>query len=206
MKKVKHIIKKHRATFLRYHLYISLFFLPLALMYKITGIVCIFGYFGGVDRQAIALDETQKHFFSDFMYPLDVDSSNADRESARAKILAFLAQNQITIPLNTNLYDSRDKNHFILGSTHHSVEVAKSSPRQILICKNDFLANLVALHFSRAGVGFSILAFCFVVFMGITYITGLLMCDFRKNGKKYLFTIVLGFVISATLGIYGLTF
>lgn len=209
MKKLKNIVKKHRSKLLALHIYISLFFIPLALMYKITGIVCIFGYFGGVDRQVVVLDELQRAYLQGFDFPLGIQSEPSQRESARAQILALLAQSQninqnLAIPFNTQIKDSRDKNSFILGGTNHSIEIAKSNPSEIIIYRNDFLANLMALHFNRAGFWFGALSFCFVVFMGITYITGLLMCDFKRNGKKYTLTMLLGFVISATLGVYGL--
>ncbi|WP_034355161.1 hypothetical protein [Helicobacter jaachi] len=240
-----------RKNYLAWHLYISLFFIPMALMYKITGIVGILGYFGDNKVYEVALSSAQKAALTEIIESSKIDSINATTASTAAKqnsdfiesttestgaqeskntqkanlqeiklqepsgfdverlknqFIKFLIDNEIKLPASTNFQKARHKNGYTLGSPAYRIELELNNPPKVKLYTNDWLGNLVALHFARAGVAFNVLAFSFVVFMFITYVTGLLMCDFKKNGKKYFLAMFVGLLVTTTLGVYGLYF
>lgn len=217
-----------RKNYLAWHLYISLFFIPMALMYKITGIVGILGYFGDNKVHEVTLSSAQKAVLTEIIESSKIDSINStnttqniksqntestptepsgfDVERLKNQFIKFLIDNDIKLPASTNFQKARHKNGYTLGSPAYRIELELNNPPKVKLYTNDWLGNLVALHFARAGVAFNVLAFSFVVFMFITYVTGLLMCDFKKNGKKYFLAIFVGLLVTAALGVYGLYF
>lgn len=192
-------MKRYKKYFLTAHLYISLFFIPMAVFYKITGGIAIFQYFGKQDSVQLHFTQEQARYFQGFDYARgengDMPNSASELELAREQILQFLLQHHIEIPLSTRISERWDHRAFMLGNVAHYIEIDKRAPQALSILRRDTFANLITLHFGRAGVAFNILALAFVVFLGITYITGILLCPFSKNRLKYSLTIALGFVV-----------
>ncbi|MWV62898.1 hypothetical protein DCO58_01730 [Helicobacter saguini] len=246
-----------RKNYLTWHLYISLFFIPMALMYKITGIVCIIGYFGDNKSVDLPLNEAQSSSLKSILESSFLESKSQDSkqnieskntesskniesksqdskvdskettesskidskdsketiesnppnlELLRSNILKFLIENNIEIPTSTHFEEKWDKKSYLLGSQAKKIEIYKDNTNKLTIHTNDWLGNLIALHYARAGALFSTFAFSFVIFMFITYLTGLLMCDFKRQGKKYFLAIAIGFITTTALAIHGLYF
>ena len=198
--KKKSILKNLKAKFLKWHLYISLFFIPMALFYKITGMVGIFGYFGTQNSQVIYFNQSQLQFFKSFEAD-ERKSSKEELKSARDKILEFITSNHLELPYTNEIKDSWDHKRYVLGGIAKYVEIDKNHPTLMTFYQRDLLSNLMNLHFARGGLLFNILAFCFVIFLFITYVTGLLICNFSKHKKKYGSIIFIGFIITLVSGI-----
>lgn len=188
-------MKKLKSKFLKLHLYISLFFIPMAMFYKITGIIGIFQYFGEQTSKIVEFTPKQKDFFN-FLTHTQTSYSNEQLQDIRTKILAFLIDNHIEIPYTTGIKLSWDNKKFVLGGSSKYIEIERHNPQNLVIYTRDLLSNLMNLHFARGGIVFNILAFCFVVFLLITYITGLLLCNFSKHKIKYGSIIALGFLVT----------
>ncbi|WP_104697704.1 MULTISPECIES: hypothetical protein [unclassified Helicobacter] len=198
--KKKSILKSLKSKFLKWHLYISLFFIPMAIFYKVTGIVGIFGYFGQQDSKVIEFNQSQLEFFKDFKAN-ETKSTKEELNLARNKILEFLVSNHIELPYTNEINDSWDNKRYVLGGIAKYVEIDKNNPHSLILYKRDLLSNLMTLHFARGGILFNILAFCFVIFLFITYVTGLLICNFSKHRYKYGGVILIGFIITLVSGI-----
>lgn len=198
--KKKSILKSLKGKFLKWHLYISLFFIPMAIFYKATGIVGIFGYFGSQDSKVIELTPDQKQFFKDFKAN-EVKSTKEELSIARNRILEFLTSSNLDLPYTNEIQDSWDNKRYVLGGIAKYIEIDKSNPSSIILYKRDLLSNLMTLHFARGGMLFNILAFCFIIFLFITYVTGLLICNFSKHRYKYGSVILAGFIITLLSGI-----
>lgn len=188
-------MKKFRAIFLKWHLYISLFFIPMAIFYKITGIAGIFDYFGAQDSKIIDLNQSDQAIFKNIGDP-SRQSSKEELQRARNLLLEFLAKRALDIPYTTNITDSWDNKRYVLGGAAKYIEIDKENPKNMILYTRDLMSNLITLHFARGGLVFNILAFCFVIFMFITYVTGILISPFAKNKYKYSAIIALGFLVT----------
>ncbi len=86
------MINKNK-LFRQVHIYLSLFFLPCALLFALTGIVYIFGI-----NQDVGLKVEQ--------YQLSkVIESGKEREA----LIEYLKTNGLKVPSNTNIIKSKDK-------------------------------------------------------------------------------------------------
>ncbi len=177
------------------HLYASLFFIPMAVFYLITGSVCVLGIWGNETRESISLDMKQKEYFSDFRDSSHTKSSPESLQNARNKILAFLLENNLAIPYTTNIKDSWDNKRFVFGGMAYFLEIDKNTPESITYTKRDVQNNLVSFHFERGSGVIDVFAFVFMGFLFLTYVSGILLSSFSKHKWKYGATIGIGFVI-----------
>ncbi|EKY9341688.1 hypothetical protein RD308_001855, partial [Campylobacter jejuni] len=109
------MINKNK-LFRQVHIYLSLFFLPCALLFALTGIAYIFGI-----NQDVGLKVEQ--------YQLSkVIESGKEREA----LIEFLKTNGLKVPSNTNIIKSKDKG-ITIGGTHYSANITQNSTNEYSI-------------------------------------------------------------------------
>ncbi len=172
--------------FRQIHIYLSLFFLPCAFIFALTGIAYIFGI-----NQDIGLSKQT--------YTL-----NAKIEDGKEieNLLAFLKENGIKIPSNTKPIKSRDKG-VTIGSTHYSVSIAKSTEDsyEITAKTRSLLGDLIMLHKNKGAWYFSVLSVGFGVVLFLLYISGLIITLFanKRDRKNQILTLILGLLVTFVL-------
>ncbi len=172
--------------FRQIHIYLSLFFLPCAFIFALTGIAYISGF-----NQDVGLQKQS--------YTL-----NARIEEGKEieSLLSFLKDNQIKIPSNTQAIKSKDKGTTI-GSAHYSVSIAKNGENEYEITTKtrSILGDLIMLHKDKGEWYFSVLSVGFGVVLFLLYISGLIMTLFasKKDRKNQIIILVLGLLVTSIL-------
>ncbi|MBZ7986361.1 PepSY-associated TM helix domain-containing protein [Campylobacter sp. Cr9] len=168
-------------TWMKIHLYLSLFFLPMALIYAVTGAFYIFGFKVNAGASVVSMKLNE----------------NINKENARDVMLKLIKENNLKIPDNTEL--RFNKNTYVLGNIKNAYFI------RVIDNKAEFLAYdrsiygvLLLLHKAHGGVWFNVLAVGFAVALVIFYISGLFLTAFCKRDKKgALISTILGIVITA---------
>ncbi|MDD6055198.1 MAG: PepSY domain-containing protein [Helicobacter sp.] len=173
------------------HIYLSLFFLPLALIYAITGVVYIFGF----NQDVGAVKNT---------YQL---TQNIEKGKEADALINFLKENKLKIP--SNLDAKERKGAISIGGASYSAQIMKNgeSNYTITTTQRSFLGNLIMLHKAKGGWYFDVLAVGFGFTLILLYISGLMITLFhsKKNRGLQYATILAGFIITAILGFLSLS-
>ena len=175
-------------NFRNIHIYLSLFFLPLALMYALTGIVYICGFNQdiGATKQTYTLTQ------------------NIEKGKEVDAITEFLKNNHLAIP--SNLTPKKNRNGGVeIGGVHYSVSLAQASDStySLTTLKRSILGDMIMLHKAKAMWYFNILAVGFGITLVLLYVSGLMITLFniKKNRKSQYVTLALGFIVTLILGI-----
>ena len=177
--------------FRQFHIYLSLFFLPCAFIFALTGIAYIFGINQdiGLEKQIYTLNE------------------RIEKGQEIEKLLDFLKDNNIKIPSNTQTIKSKDKG-ITIGSTHYSVSIAENGENQYQITTKtrSFLGDLIMLHKDKGAWYFSVLSVGFGVSLFLLYISGLMMTLFasKKDRKNQILVLIAGILITFILAYISL--
>lgn len=173
------IAKKH---WMKIHTYLSLFFLPMCLIYVLTGIGYIFDF---KDSAGAKIYE--------FALP------NAPQQGKEAEaIIEVLKANNLKIPANTTL--RAQKGNLTMGSISYSVslESDKNGAAKVKVMDRSIYGILVLMHKAKGAVYFNAVAICFALSLAIFYMSGLIMTSFCKNKRKSAgIAFGAGFVITA---------
>ena len=179
-----------KKTFRKIHMYLSLFFLPLAIMYAVTGII----YISGSNQDVGAT--INKYVI--------IDKITAGQE--KEAVYNYLKTNNIKLP-NDKTSKSK-KGNLVFGGAAYSAELEiKKTGEQTLTVKNrSFIGNLIMLHKSKGMWYFDVLSIAFGIALFILYFSGLMMTLFgSKNGRMPQYaTIAAGFIITIILGYLSL--
>lgn len=171
------------------HLYLSLFFLPMALIYTITGSLYVFG----VRHEALA-EVVEIKIFQDI-----------PKGEERAAILETLAANSLRVPKDTEVHFAR--NRMIMGDLRYQVTLSKVKEREYILrsINRNFYGVLLSLHRSHGKYYFDILAIGFSIALVLLYLSGFFITAFcKKDRKGSLIAVVLGFVITALAVYYSI--
>ena len=171
---------------MRIHLYVSMFFIPMALIYAITGGLEIMFTFHGYSHEEvieISLNE-----------PLSDDLS--DLESWVAK---QLNERQLPVPHG---HGEMQRGQFIWGRpTGINVALRRNRTENTVRIRHevpDFYNRLANLHEGRGGQAFNIMAMSFSVAMILIYISGILICwKSVKLRRLVLASLSIGLVVTA---------
>lgn len=174
------------------HIYLSLFFLPVALMYALTGIL----YISGFDQDSGATKNT---------YTLNAEIPKGGEAEA---MLNYLQNNNIPLPSKTEPKVNKS-GALSVGGAHYSVSIAKSGENvwTITTLKRSFIGDLIMLHKAKAKWYFNILAIGFGITLVLLYLSGLMITLFnsKKNRGIQYGTIMAGIVVSVVLGVLSLS-
>ena len=154
------------------HIYASLFFLPMALLFALSGALFIFG----ADAE---IGAKYQH------YTLERDIAKGQEADA---MLEFLRENNIALPKNQPA-DNKDENVLAsLGTLHYNASIKESAPNvyEITTQNRSFLGILMGLHEAKDGSIFDILAIGFALTLFVLYITGVIitLLAMSKNRRK----------------------
>lgn len=171
-----------------FHIYVSVFLLPMALLFAITGIVYILGVnqdFGATKEKWVI----EKSIPQDKQFDFLID---------------FMKKNNITYPADINPKNFRGS--LVIGSAKYSVMLTSEQDKTtIQSIKRSFLGNMIMLHKAKAKWYFDILSIAFGVALVLFYLSGVIMTAFCKhNRKEILITFGAGLVITAILAYISL--
>ncbi len=167
------------------HLYVSLFFIPMALIYAITGSLHIFGI-----RQNAGAEIVE----------VKVESQIAQnmRGNEQQVILETLKANGLKIPNNTEVRFFR--NSHSMGDLKYSATLAKDKEGNPVVRSVDrhWYGVLLMLHKAAGKWYFDVLAVGFSIALIVLYLSGLFLTAFcKRSWKSASIVTILGFVITA---------
>ncbi|MGJ0112926.1 hypothetical protein [Campylobacter molothri] len=184
------MIRKNK-IFRQIHIYLSLFFLPCALIFAISGITYILGF-----NQNVGL-KVQTYKLNQYI----------QKGKEREALIEYLIENKLKLPSNIEPIKSKNKG-ITIGTVHYSANIAPINENEYLITLNtrSLLGDMIMLHKDKGLWYFSILSIGFGVTLFLLYISGLIITFFanKKDRKKQLFVLSLGFLITFILAYMSL--
>lgn len=171
-------------TFRLIHIYISLFFLPLALFYAVSGVLflCGFNQDSGAEKKSFYID-------SPFV-----------AEKIPAEVKEFLEKNNLKLPSSFEGKSARGGG-VMFGSPSYSV-VAKQKGDGISVETTDrsVIGLAMLLHKGKAKWYFDLLAYGFALALVALYISGLIIANLNKIKGKAWATVGAGVLAMIVLG------
>lgn len=184
------MINKNK-LFRQIHIYVSLFFLPCAVLFALTGIVYIFG----ADQDTGLKVENYKLV------------KNIEVGKEKDALIQYLQENNLKIPSNTEVIESKDKG-ITIGGAHYSANIAPIAQNEytITLKTRSFLGDMIMLHKDKGAWYFSVLSIGFGIALFLLYISGLIITLFasKKDRQKQLATLGAGVVITIFLAYLSL--
>ncbi|MBZ7934564.1 hypothetical protein H2275_05095 [Campylobacter sp. W0065] len=184
------MIRKNK-IFRQIHIYLSLFFLPCALIFAISGITYILGF-----NQNVGL-KVQTYKLNQYI----------QKGKEREALIEYLIENKLKLPSNIEPIKSKNKG-ITIGTVHYSANIAPINENEYLITLNtrSLLGDMIMLHKDKGLWYFSILSIGFGVTLFLLYISGLIITFFanKKDRKRQLFVLSLGFLITLILAYMSL--
>lgn len=171
------------------HLYVSLFFIPMALIYAITGSLYIFGV-----RQNAGAEIVE----------VKVESPIIKGEEQRI-ILETLKKNHLKIPQNTEVRFFR--NAHSMGNLKYSVTLTKDKEGNPIVRSKDshWYGVLLMLHKSAGKWYFDVLAVGFSIALVVLYLSGLFLTAFcKRNYFSASVVTIFGFLVTALVVAFSL--
>lgn len=169
-----------KKNWMKIHTYLSLFFLPMCLIYAITGV----GYIFGLKENAGATIHT-------------INITSPLQDNLEEMMIEILKANNLKIPKNTTV--RIQKGNPIMGNLKYIVFIQKDKNGQMVLrtIERNFYGILLLLHKAKGAVLFDILAICFSISLLIFYLSGLIVTSFCKKYRKLaLITLFGGFIIT----------
>lgn len=157
---------KKKQIWMKVHLYLSLFFLPAALIYAITGSLYLFD----IKEEAGAT-----------IHEIQIESLPKGKE--QDTILQILKDNNLKIPSDTTLKMVRGNPS--MGSIRYSVMVIKErdGTMKLRALQRGFYGILLLMHKGKGGFYFDIIAIGFSVSLFLFYFSGLIITAFCKHKR-----------------------
>lgn len=174
------------------HAYLSMFFLPVALMVAVTGFMNVTGYTGYIDTQEykLILDQSLPRPLSENL------------EAQEKVMLDFARENNIAIPEGTV---RKGKQGVILGdATGYHFNLIPSrmeDTAQLNVNHPGLFYKMLMLHKSKCGFYFKILMFGLGITMVLLYLSGIfLIWKNRKMRSKLLLCCGIGIIVTVLAG------
>lgn len=184
------MINKNK-LFRQIHIYVSLFFLPCAVLFALTGIV----YILGADQDTGLKVENYKLV------------KNIEAGKEKDALIQYLQENNLKIPSNTEVIKGKDKG-VTIGGTHYSANIAPIAQNEyaITLKTRSLLGDMIMLHKDKGAWYFSVLSIAFGIALFLLYISGLIITLFasKKDRQKQLATLGAGIVITILLAYLSL--
>lgn len=184
------MINKNK-LFRQIHIYVSLFFLPCAVLFALTGIV----YILGADQDTGLKVENYKLV------------KNIEVGKEKDALIQYLQENNLKIPSNTEVIKGKDKG-ITIGGAHYSANIALVAQNEyaITLKTRSLLGDMIMLHKNKGAWYFSVLSIAFGIALFLLYISGLIITLFasKKDRQKQLATLGAGVVITIFLAYLSL--
>ncbi|PAF47314.1 hypothetical protein BKH46_04315 [Helicobacter sp. 12S02634-8] len=172
----------------QFHIYVSMFLLPMALLFAITGIVYIFGFNQdvGADKQKWTLD------------------GGVAKDRQLDFLIDFAQKHQIELPNELNPREYRGA--LMLGSAKQALSLeVKDNQTIIQSVKRSLLGNMIMLHKAKGKWYFDVLSVAFGVALVLFYMSGVVMTAFCKHKRKeIILSFVAGLFVTLFLGYLSL--
>lgn len=185
------MINKNK-LFRQIHIYSSLFFLPAALLYALTGIIYIFGF-----KENVGMQE-QSYIVEKYI----------EKGKEKDEILNFLHEQGLKIPSNTELKKGKKENVMTMGGVHYAVSITTlgENKYEITARTRSILGDIMLLHKDKGAWYFSIIGVGFGVVLFLLYISGLIITFFtnKKDRNKQFAVFIFGLVITSLLAYLSL--
>lgn len=152
----------HR-TLIKVHGYIAVFFLPMAILYAVTGAFYIVGQSGSTQTASMEFSLTSGWPQS---FPEAREAVDHHLQKSRLK----------PVPRNVDRRIQENDEFYWRGLTH-SVTLTRTGETSatVTVNENGLFRQLVEIHKNHAGVLYSILGFAFGIAMAILIVSGSLM-------------------------------
>lgn len=184
------MINKNK-LFRQIHIYVSLFFLPCAVLFALTGIV----YILGADQDTGLKVENYKLV------------KNIEAGKEKDALIQYLQENNLKIPSNTEVIKGKDKG-VTIGGAHYSANIAPIAQNEytITLKTRSLLGDMIMLHKDKGAWYFSVFSIAFGIALFLLYISGLIITLFasKKDRQKQLATLGAGIVITILLAYLSL--
>lgn len=184
------MINKNK-IFRQIHIYMSLFFLPLALLYAISGIAYILGA-----NQDTGLKELRYESFI-----------TVQKGKEQEQFITELQKLNIKLPSDTSLKPDKREGGFSMGGIHYSVSFKQNENKLLITTQTrSLLGDMIMLHKDKGKWYFSLLAIGFALALLMLYLSGLMitLVAMKKDRQKQFFTLALGFVSTLLLAYLSL--
>lgn len=171
-------------TFRLIHIYISLFFLPLALFYAVSGVLFLSGFNqdSGAEKKSFYID-------SPFV---------AEKISAQVK--EFLEQNNLRLPSSFESKSARGGG-IMFGNPVYSVTAKQKGDGISIETTNRSVIGLaMLLHKGKAKWYFDVLAIGFALALFALYVSGLIIANLSKIKAKAWASVGVGLLVMIVLG------
>ena len=183
------MINKNK-LFRNIHIYVSLFFLPVALIYAFSGLA----YILGADENTLSSKQSYK-----------LEQTSLVEESTQ--ILALLRENGIKEPSSKSLRADRKQGGLSMGGVHYSVNLRQEGEDLLITTTTrSLLGDIILLHKDKGEWYFRILSIGFGLSLILLYLSGLMISFFasKKDRKPQLFVLALGILSSVVLAYLSL--
>lgn len=181
------MMKLTKKSWMKIHTTLSIFFLPIALLYVITGVGYIFGY-------------KDSAWASIYEFNL---ANMPEKGTEKEFMLNFLKDKDIKIPKNTNI--KTIKGSITMGNIKYNVSIAenkKDGGAKLTVMNRSIYGVMVLMHKSKGAYYFDILAICFSMSLILFYLSGLIMTSFCKAHRKNALIYFIAGVFSTIIAIY----
>lgn len=175
-------MKFDKSLWMKVHLYLSLFFLPAALIYALTGALYIFDVRENADAS-----------IQEFALP-----SAPQKGEEQEAILSVLKKHNLKIPNDTQV--RIQKGSATMGSIKYNASITTNKQGESIVRVTDrgLFGILVLMHKAKGKVYFDIIAVGFSLSLIVFYLSGLIITSFcKKKRKQALLAFVLGLILTA---------
>lgn len=188
-------MKFDRKLWMQIHLYLSLFFLPVAFIYALTGALYLFDL-----REEVGAK----------VYEIKLDSM-PEKGQEKAFIIQTLEANQLPVPKNTDV--RIQKGNLVMGSLTYSVSLSsnKQGEPQLRAVDRSLYGILLLMHKAKGSkyeIGsfklglFDFIAIGFAFSLIIFYFSGLVITSFCKKNRTNALGVFIGGFLITSLAIY----
>lgn len=180
----------HR-TLIKVHGYIAVFFLPMALLYAVTGTLYIVGKSGSTESVSIELEMTSS-------WPNTIDA-------AQSLVGGTLRENNLAATIDSVLATARTNSdtEYYWRTLTHSVTLTRTgeTTARLQTQRNSLYRQLVEIHKDHAGIMFTVLGFGFGIAMAVLILSGSLMM-FKSRLHRRSATLLLSSGTALCVGAY----
>ncbi|MCX2682503.1 hypothetical protein OQH60_01250 [Campylobacter sp. MIT 21-1685] len=180
------MINKNK-LFRQIHIYCSLFFLPAALIFALSGLLFLFDF-----HSSIGMEE------QDYILEKKIEKGEEQQQ-----LLNFLKEQGIKIPSNTQLKTGKKNNTYVMGGVHYSIIMTLIGENQYKITTQtrSVLGDMMMLHKDKGEWYFSVLSVGLGIVLFLLYISGLIITFFanKKERKGQIIVFILGLLVTVIL-------
>lgn len=166
----------------KFHIYASIFFLPMVVLFVITGITYILGFNQnvGADKQKWVLNEV------------------IPKEKQLIFLINFMKENNIDFPDDIDARAYRGA--LLIGTAKYDITLdVKEKKTTIEATKRGILGTMIMLHKSKGKWYFNVLSVVFGIFLILFYISGLIMVLRKNTFKKVGISFMIGLIVTISL-------